>query len=189
MTLVALECPACGAPLKSARGTCPYCGATIEREGTTYEQVEYVYFHLARVGPSNRAGVARTLIRLGLSPEAAEHLVATSPSEVALGPRSKAAWIDEKVLFEAGASGTYEYRMVEVAIEPPHPPCTVRLEAVGPHLAKVLLTLREFVDLDIQGARDLLHEVPCVLGPPLAFERAQQFLAELVAAGATARLE
>lgn len=188
MSLVALHCPACGGPITDSVARCTYCGVAIERDqpapAAQYTSLWFVSF--GRVGPSNRPRVAGVLVKYGIAAEVAAQLVAAAPSEVQVGAHYDRARELKNELVESGVTANIDERKVAVVVEPDR---AVVLDAIGPNKAKVIFALREYVELDIGGAKQLVEAAPCKLSEPLAATRAQAFLAALVAAGATAHLE
>lgn len=92
-----------------------------------------------------------------------------------------------------GGSGDH-VRPPRPAARPPQPfsgaggPHAVRLEDIGPNKIAVIKTLRGFTQLGLAEAKDLAESAPAEMACGLSRADAENLLAALTEAGATARI-
>jgi ribosomal protein L7/L12 len=194
MKIVELSCPRCGAPVDASEGralTCRYCGASLVAQPLEKSQPartrETFVVLLGRVGPSNRARVAKLLAEhANLTEHEATSLVARAPCElVTYDEPSSAARLAHQIE-EAGASAEVETRIVEIPAPPILPDRDVLLEDVGPSKVSVMKVLREHLSVDLGEAKQLVDGAPGVVVERLEGTLAIALRDALEAAGARA---
>ncbi len=187
MTLETPRCPSCAAlldGLRSGRGRCRYCGATIVGRAAADAPTETRYSLVLRVGPSNLARVAALLgDRLGLAPDEASAKIAEAPCEIEVGLHEERARELARELGLAGARVDVVERVVEV------PLVRVRLDGVGEDRLATIVAIRQHLDLGLREARRLVERAPVVLADSMDERQARVLVAALEKAGARARIE
>ncbi len=191
MTLIALRCPTCSAPVDASNAAsiqCRYCGAALRPAPSTQTRTVYALF-IERVGPSNRARIAELLRTVvGLAPEEALRLVTSAPCEVAVFDEEIRAHVVRDALIDGGVGARLEERQVIVPPPVVLPDRAVHLVAMGNDKVAVMKVVRAHLDVGLVDAKQLVERAPCVLVDALEGARAAAFADALTAAGANARL-
>ena len=194
MPLVELRCPRCQAPVEAGAGPilrCGYCSASLLLRAPSPDATRTEHtVKLGRVGPSNRARVARELTRMAdLSPADAEALVLRAPCDVVTwtDPHRAEALRDEIVL--AGAEATIEERTVELPPAILVPARDVTLEDAGKNTVAVMKLLRDHLGVGLSDAKQLVASTPVRLAQNLEDPRATALRDALIAAGARATVD
>jgi len=194
MTITELRCPGCSAPVDPSLGRavrCPYCSASlVVQASAAATRRETFVVRLVRVGPSNRARVAKLLVAsVRLAEDEAHALVARAPCEVVTWEEPDRAEFLCEQLVEAGAEATVETRVVEIPAPPVLPARDITLEDVGPNKVAVMKVLRDHLSVELPEAKRLVESTPRLLVEGWEGARATAFLEDLRAVGARVRAD
>jgi ribosomal protein L7/L12 len=136
-----------------------------------------------RVGPSNVERIVALLgERLSLEPDAARSLLSRRPCELEVGTDESKARTLARDVIHAGGQADIAHRTVEL------PQVSVFLEEVGGNKLAAIVAIRQYVDLSIQEARQLVERTPIMVVESMEEPLALELVAALQKAGARTRV-